>query len=261
VQWSDLSWYTEAQAALDEGDLKSAQAYAEAYWAGDAFPIASQRVPEGRCCALRVCEVVEEPDPETVLVEGVSVMHFLKDRLPLPEPVIEQLLATDLETLIDRAKGSEHATRNPDLEDGTVGIWGYGSAEDFSVVSLETFSGDQLHSTVSNEAVDCIKKHPSYAHYVELTLSGSSPPPIHACQSHDGRMTSANRRRLLVAQETNTPIRAWVERLNQDTTVVTYGQVQDALSDFCDAVKVSSAGPSALDSPARPDLSYPDATP
>lgn len=170
-------------------------------------------------------------------------MDFLKTRLPFSEAAIEQLLSISEDVLIARGKDSEHATENPDLEDGTVAIWGYGEPNDFSIMVLATLSGDQLKSTTSSEAQERIKQHPSYARYRELSLSGSMPPPIHACQSFDGSIRSANRRRLLVAQEVDTPLRAWVESLNADTTVVTYGQFKEAVNELREAMNRDSKIP------------------
>lgn len=229
VGWSDLAWYSEAQLALEEGDHQSARAYAEAYWSGEPFPVVDQRLPEGRCRALKVLDRVEEPDSDVVIRPGVRILESLRSFLPVPDHVVEGLIATSENELISRGKGSESATENPDLPDGSVALWGYGEVRDFSVMSLETLSGAQLALTVSTEAEERIRQHPSYAEYRERTLAGSVPPPIQACQTADGKIRSANRRRLLVAQETGVPLRAWLERLNHDTTVVSYGQFRDAL--------------------------------
>lgn len=232
VQWSDLAWYTEAQLALEEGDTKSARLYASSYWSGEPFPVVNQRLPEGRCRALRIVDRVESPERETVIAEGVPVLEALQSMVPLPKRVLADLLVTPQAELVTRGADAENATHAPGLPEGAVAIWGYGDRREFSILSLETLRGDQLQATVSAEAEERIKQHPSYHRYRELTLSGSVPPPIHACQSHDGRIRSANRRRLLVAQETETPLRAWLERLNPDTTVISYGQFLDAVGEL-----------------------------
>ena len=89
-----------------------------------------------------------------------------------------------------------------------------------------------------------------------MTLAGSVPPPIQACQSANGRIRSANRRRLLVAQETGVPLRAWLERLNQDTTVVSYGQYLDAYQGLIERLQEApqrvSAPKSRMDLEADP---------
>ena len=149
--------------ALEEGDTASARAYAEAYWSGEPFPVVDQRLPEGRCRAFKIKERVEESDADVVVRSGVRVLEFLRSQLPLPEHVIEGLISTPREMLVGRGQGAESATKNPDIPDGSVAIWGYGEIRDFSVMSLETLTGSQLASTVSTEAEERIRQHPSFA--------------------------------------------------------------------------------------------------
>ncbi|MCY9861417.1 hypothetical protein OTK49_02650 [Vibrio coralliirubri] len=72
---------------------------------------------------------------------------------------------------------------------------------------------DRLKSTelIPSEAEGDIKKHESYTRYLNLSREGSEPPPITVVKHSSGKLISINRRRVLVAQELNKKIGAWVE--------------------------------------------------
>jgi len=227
LEVSDLAWYTQAQIALDQGDSKQAQICADAYWSGTPFPAVSQRLPEGRCRLAKVESVYERSDND--LVPGKDVVGLLQASTGLAESAIVELLSVDPDILAKRGRSADLGERVSPVVEGSVLLSGYGDLEDRSIMVLEVLAGKDLQEAISTEHPERIRQHPTYAEYRSRLAAGEMPPPIMACRAVDGKVRSINRRRLLVAQELNIPIHAWVETLDEKTSPFTYGDFKSCL--------------------------------
>lgn len=86
---------------------------------------------------------------------------------------------------------------------------------------------DEFDSAVltTAESEDGIRKHPTFARYVEMLREGHEAPYIHVFE-RNGKYVSSNRRRTLAAQETGARIRGWHGVDNAETGLpLKYGDV------------------------------------
>lgn len=138
----------------------------------------------------------------------------LSVRLNIPVEVVRNLL-----TGFDEEKAIEldHFERfdknyfsNKNIDRYEIKLSGYSDdPNDHTISYIDILDSD---SVVSSEAEQNIKEHQSYKDYLELTKSGSKPPPITVVKKNrSDKIVSVNRRRLLVAQELKVPVCAWVE--------------------------------------------------
>ena len=138
----------------------------------------------------------------------------LSVRLNIPVKVVSNLLSGFDE---EKAIELDHLERfdknyfsNKNIDRYEIKLSGYSDdPNDHTISYLDILDSA---SVVSSEAEQSIKDHQSYKDYLELTKSGSKPPPITVIKNNrSDKFVSANRRRLLVAQELKIPICAWVE--------------------------------------------------
>lgn len=128
----------------------------------------------------------------------------------LPVEVVENIISLDVnsameQAIIDRITPSRKYIPNK----YDIKLDGYSSSpEDMTIQYYDRLNSSEL--TLSEPKGD-IKNHESYERYLSLSMQGSEPPPVTVVKQPSGTMVSINRRRVLVAQELNKPIGAWVE--------------------------------------------------
>lgn len=112
---------------------------------------------------------------------------------------------------------------------GSVRTLPYGELDERHVEVLVELPVDEL---VLSEHEDMIRKHPTFARYVEMARAGHEPPPISVAVSDDGQLVSRNRRRVLAAKEAGLKtLKAWVSPLNSETGLpLKYGELRELVS-------------------------------
>lgn len=166
----------------------------------------------------------------------------LSVRLSIPVEVVRNLL-----TEFDEEKAIEldHFERfdknyfsNKNVDRYKIKLSGYSDDPNEHTISyLDILDSD---SVVSSEDEQNIKNHQSYKDYLELTKSGSKPPPITVIKNNrSDKFVSVNRRRLLVAQELKIPICAWVESdtVGEQGLTLTLGRFKDEKNKLREEIK------------------------
>lgn len=139
-----------------------------------------------------------------------SLIKRLAETFLLPTEVVEKILELDIDSAMEQAMSERIIpSQNYQPNQYDVKLGGYSTTPEDMVIQYY----DRLDSSklTSSEPEENIKNHDSYVSYLELSKQGSEPPPISVIKQSSGVMVSINRRRLLVAQELNKPIGAWVE--------------------------------------------------
>ena len=135
-------------------------------------------------------------------------------RLGLPYLTVHEAVSLSPEVLKARAhdsllSGPEGDPPMPvELPLGSAGLYGFGpDIMNYEIVLLKQFNPHMLGTA---EHTQDILRHESFGRYCRMFEAGTQPPPVMVFESADQAIVSANRRRVLAAQETNRPLVGWL---------------------------------------------------
>ncbi|MBN3760867.1 hypothetical protein [Burkholderia sp. Ac-20365] len=185
---------------------------------------------QSACVAIAKTSVAPLESQPTVNEEAVGKVM---ERFGLPRRAVHDLVSLSIEALRDRDRhlvwsNMMEPSEFPRHELGTAKIDAYiCDPMECYTEYLDEFDAKDL---VTSETEDGIRKHRTYARYVEMALEGHEPPPIHVFASEKiGVLVSTNRRRTLVAQQLGRRIKGWHGRHNFETGLpLKYGDVKRA---------------------------------
>lgn len=185
-------------------------------------------------------------------------------RFGIPPEAVASILSTPIEELKrrDEYNPPNHAGDGPitDFERhplGTARIASWQTDPHNAYVDfLHEFSP---HDLVTSEHEDGVKgRDQSYPKYVEWAKSGHEPPPISTAENtkEGGKVVSANRRRVLAAQDAGSKsIKAWHSVQNKETgNPLKYGDVIQAAKEMESAPKAETEKPVPKAPTAKPGV-------
>ncbi|CAE6793522.1 hypothetical protein R70006_04961 [Paraburkholderia domus] len=164
------------------------------------------------------------------------------NRLRVPAKTVAGVLTEDVELLRDRDRFSApvncmEVRPFPEHELGTPKI-AYWNA-DYSEAYVDHLAEFDPHRLATAEHEQGIRKHPTFARYVQMFRDGHMPPYIHVFEDPRGNLVASNRRRTLAAQEANVRIRGWHGIENRETGLPL--KYRDVVHAYVDAVHELSA--------------------
>lgn len=163
-----------------------------------------------------------------------SIFQKVSARYGIPVESVQDIDQQPVADLIERSRTdpleTPEPTTFPHYPEGAVRVSSFGGDHDDRYVDfLCEFDSRQL---VNAEHEQDIKRHPSYAKYLEWAKSGNEPPYISVYETDSGRLQSTNRRRTLAAQELGLRIKGWLGRVNRETGLpLKYGDVRAAIAE------------------------------
>ncbi len=170
--------------------------------------------------------------------ESSATLRALAARFGLTEYEVQDILTTPLATLKDRDRfcppsNTETPTNFPRLPLGSALIDCCITDPHNAYVSvLRRFDPWSLTPT---EAENGIRRHPTFARYVQWWRDGLEAPPVYVFQSErgDGKLYTSCRRRTLTSREAGVPqILGWYGPHNAETNLpLKYGDVLRAAAE------------------------------
>lgn len=187
-------------------------------------------------------------------------------RLGLPYLTVHEAIGLDPGVLKARAHDSLLSGldgRPPvpvELPFGSAGLYGFGGdVMNHDVVMLKQFNP---HALATAEQTQDILRHESFGRYCRMFEAGVQPPPVMVFESANQAVVSANRRRVLAAQETNRPLVGWLVP-NHDGIGLKLGDVLAVVEEERERVLLEQHGqePSSVVPNASRDIMESDLTP
>lgn len=169
-----------------------------------------------------------------------ELLNLISEQLMLPIEVVKNIELLDVElakSIGEVNLSSCHLLSEEPPAQYSVMLDAFGVESDLDI-PISYLMRLKPSDLVSSEHQEKIKSHPTYKDYLTLSKFGSEPPPVSVILHSNGSMVCQNRRRLLVAQELNKSVNAWVQNdtFSDDgvdcvLTLGRYRSTKEALSD------------------------------